>query len=115
MADVITTGQTVAAAPAVGSKFTGGMLGYWGMKILCGIIKFVTLFIATPWAVSMWEGWVANNTTIDGRHVRFDGNGMQLFGKYIIWLLLCIPTFGIYGFWLGVKLRKWVVSHTHIA
>lgn len=44
---------------------------------------------------------------------KFDGGGTALFGKYIIWFLLTIVTFGIYGLWVSVKLVKWVVAHTH--
>ena len=39
---------------------------------------------------------------------------MQLFGNYIKWFLLTIITLGIYGFWLNIKMKAWVVSHTHI-
>ena len=30
-----------------------------------------------------------------------------------IWFLLTIITLGIYGFWLSIKMRQWVVKHTH--
>ena len=44
----------------------------------------------------------------------FNGHGAQLFGKYIIWLILTIITFGIYGLWLTIKMKKWVIYHTHL-
>ena len=28
-------------------------------------------------------------------------------------ILLSIITFGIYGFWLSIKMKKWIVKHTH--
>ena len=61
----------------------------------------------------MKERWLAKHTIIDGKQLVFDGKGIQLFGQYIKWFLLSIVTFGIYTLWLGIKMKKWVVKHTH--
>ncbi len=97
------------------SKFTGGLLGLIGIKLLCGILNVITLFIAVPWTVCIKEKWYAKHTYIDGTQLTFDGNGAQLIGNYIKWLLLTLITFGIYSFWLGIKLKQWTVKHTHKA
>lgn len=47
--------------------------------------------------------------------MEFDGRGGQLIGKAILWSLLTLITFGIYSFWLEVKIIKWLVSHIHLA
>jgi len=44
-----------------------------------------------------------------------DGTALGLFENWIKWLLLTVVTFGIYGFWVGIKLKKWKVSHTSFA
>lgn len=95
------------------SKFTGGLLGLIGINILTAIICGLTLGLGYPWAVCVKQRWYAKHTFIDGRQLRFDGTGGQLFGKYIVWFLLTLITFGIYGFWLSIKMEQWVVSHTH--
>lgn len=95
------------------SKFTGGLLGLIGVNLLTTFLISITVGIATPWAVCYRENWFADHTVIDGRQMRFDGTGGELFGKYIIWFLLTIVTCGIYSFWLGIKMRAWIVSHTH--
>lgn len=41
----------------------------------------------------------------------FDGKLLQLIGRYLLWLLLSVITFGIYAFWLGIKLKKWETKH----
>ena len=97
------------------SKFNGGLLGMIGIGILQGIIIAFTLGIGTPWAICLKESWYAKHTKIDGRQVTFDGTGLQLFGTYIKWFLLTIVTLGIYSFWLSIKMKAWVVSHTHLA
>lgn len=96
------------------SKFTGGLLGLIGTKILVVLICFFTLGLGAPWGVCLWHKWIAEHTVIDGRRVCFDGAGGQLFGKFIVWLLLCIVTLGIYGLWLSIKLRQYVTEHTHL-
>ena len=95
------------------SKFTGGLLGLIGISILQFVIIAFTLGFGAPWAVCMRESWVAKHTIIDGKQLVFDGTGAQLFGNYIKWLLLSFVTFGIYGLWLSIKMKQWIVKHTH--
>ena len=59
--------------------------------------------------------WEAKHTVINGHRLTFTGTAVQLFGKWIVWMLLTIVTIGIYGFWVSIKLKKWKVSHTHFA
>jgi uncharacterized membrane protein YjgN (DUF898 family) len=95
------------------STFTGGLLGQIGIGILCAIIIICTLGLGVPWATCVKERWNAKHTIIDGQQLYFDGNAFQLFGNYIKWFLLTIITIGIYSFWLSIKMKQWVVSHTH--
>lgn len=95
------------------SKFTGRLIGLIGVNLLSGLITIITLGIAYPAGVCIKERWIARNTIIDGKRLVFDGKGIQLFGKYIGWFLLTIITLGIYSFWLGIKMKQWIVSHTH--
>ena len=97
------------------SRFTGGILGAIGIGLLFYLITIFTLFIGLPWAVCIRESWYARNTYIEGKRLAFDGNGFQLFGKYIVWMLLTIITLGIYLFWVNIAMKKWVVKHTHFA
>ena len=59
--------------------------------------------------------WEAKHTVINGHRLTFDGTAMQLFGKWVLWLLLTIVTVGIYSFWVNIKLKKWKVQHTRLA
>ena len=61
----------------------------------------------------MIYNWEIRHTVIEGRRLEFDGTAVQLFGNWIKWLLLTIVTFGIYGFWVNIKLRQWKAMHTH--
>ena len=95
------------------SKFDGGLLGLIGVNLLTCLVSLITLTIAVPRMVCYKERWISRHTVIDGRRLTFDGSGIQLFGNYIKWLLLTIITIGIYSLWLGIKMKKWVVMHTH--
>lgn len=95
------------------SKFTGGLLGLIGISILSMIIILFTLGLGLPWAVCLKERWLAEHTFIDNQQLKFDGNGGQLFANYIKWFFLTIITLGIYGLWLNIKIKQWVVMHTH--
>ena len=97
------------------SQFTGGLLGLICINILQGLLIALTLGLGAPWAICMKERWIAKNTYIEGRQLAFDGTGAQLFGSYIKWFLLTLITFGIYGFWLEIKMKQWLVKHTHFA
>jgi uncharacterized membrane protein YjgN (DUF898 family) len=61
----------------------------------------------------MIYNWEVKHTVIDGKRLRFDGSAIGLFGLWIKWLLLIIITFGIYGFWVSISLKKWKTKHTH--
>ncbi len=87
--------------------FDGGLLEYIGWVILGTLITSLTLGICYPWAITMLYSWEANHTVLDGRRLRFTGTAMGLFGQWIKWLLLMFITFGIYGFWVHISLKKW--------
>ena len=97
------------------SQFTGGLMGLIGINILQSLICICTFGLCVPWAVCLKQDWIARHTVIDGRRLTFDGTGGQLFGNYIKWFLLTLITCGIYGFWLDIKMKQWIVKHTHHA
>ncbi len=56
--------------------------------------------------------WETKHTVINGKRLHFDGTASQLFGNWILWVLLTIITIGIYSFWLRIELKKWKTKHT---
>jgi uncharacterized membrane protein YjgN (DUF898 family) len=97
------------------SYFDGGLLQLIGWSILGSLVTLGTLGICYPWALCMVYGWRVNHTVIGGHRLRFTGSAISLFGHWVKWFLLCIITFGIYSFWLGIALEKWKVAHTAFA
>ena len=97
------------------SKFTGSLLGLIGTNILAGFIVLISFGVLIPWAVCIRQSWYAKHTYIEGKQLYFEGNAVELFGQYIKWFLLTLITLGIYGFWLNIKMKSWVVSKTRFA
>ena len=97
------------------SQFDGDLFELIGWSILGAIVTSLSFGICYPWALCMVYGWKINHTVIEGRRLLFIGKPMGLFGNWIKWMLYCLITFGIYGFWLGIALEKWKVEHTVFA
>ena len=97
------------------SKYTGG--AFKRLLINLGVLlgSLFTLGIAYPFLVCIKEKWLKSHTFVNGRQLEFDGNGAQLIGKYIIWLLLSFVTFGIYAsLRLPLNMQRWKTKHTHV-
>jgi len=94
--------------------FRGGAFDFFVESLIATLIVSFTFGIATPWAVVRIKKWECENTTFEGRRMRFVGSGGDLFGKFIVWFLLTIVTFGIYSFWLTPKMLQWTYDNTII-
>lgn len=112
-----TTNEQFAATGAEAkSRFTGGMMANFFINFLTLLVSAVTLGLAYPFMVCWKLKWQASHTYLNGKQLAFDGNGMQLFGNYIKWMLLSLITFGLYFILsASVKLAQWQTKHTHFA
>ena len=97
------------------SYFDGGLFQLIAWTILGALVTVCTLGFCYPWAVCMIYNWEIKHTVINGRRLRFTGKAIQLFGNWVKWFLLTVITFGIYGFWVNIKLKKWKTMHTEFA
>ena len=95
------------------SEFTGGAISNFLRLLAVSFVSSITLGLLLPTMICWYQRWIARHTFINGRQLVFDGKGGQLFGKYLLWLLLTIVTFGIFMIWLPVKVLKWMTKHTH--
>ncbi|MBR4799904.1 MAG: DUF898 family protein, partial [Clostridia bacterium] len=94
------------------SYFDGKTIQHIGWNLLAFFLTVITAGIAYPWAMCMSMRWEVKHTVINGRRLKFTGNGAQLFGKYILWLFLALITAGIYLIWLTISVAKWKAKHT---
>lgn len=97
------------------SYFDGGLLSLVAHTILAYCIIGFTFGICTPYALCILYKWKINHTVIDGHRLKFTGSAIDLFGEWLKWLLLTVVTFGIYSWWVGIKLEQWRVKNTEFA
>ena len=96
------------------SKYTGGAFGYFFSGVLVAVVSIISLFFAAPAMLCWRERYVMRHTYINGMRLTFDGKGSQLFGRFMLWTLLSVITFGIYYlFFMSVAVEKWTTKHTH--
>jgi hypothetical protein len=79
------------------------------------LVVALALEICYPFALVYRERRKAKQSSIDGRQLVFTGSALDLFGNWIKWLLLSIVTLGIYLFWVGPRVQKWIWEHTAVA
>lgn len=95
------------------SYFDGGLIELIGWKLLSFLITIVTLGIAAPWGACMIYSYEINHTVYNGKRLKFEGTGGDLFVNIFKWVLLSIITLGIYTLFIPIKKTKWVISHIH--
>ena len=95
------------------SVFKGNVITFGLFNLLWGLLNLITLGILIPWTTSWKYKYYAERTTYSGKKVTFDGKGIQLLGRWVLWELLSIVTLGIYAFFMAIALKKWVVKHQH--
>lgn len=95
------------------SEFRGGNLIYILFNILIVLSATFTVGLLTPLVLVSYYQWEVENTYIDGKKLIFKGTAAGLYKNWIIWILLCIITLGIYYFWLNIRLLQWKTKHTH--
>ena len=96
-------------------NYTGSAILLALLRIAWYLLGIVTLGIMLPQAICWEKKYIYSRTTYKGRQLEFNGRGIQLFGRSLLWGLLLIVTLGIYGFWLPIKVRCWFIVHTHFA
>ena len=95
------------------SSWDGHLIQRIGWSILGTLVTACTLGICYPFAVCWMEAWHCKHLVVDGKRLHFDGNGAQLIGKWICWVLLSIITLSIYVWFIPMKIEKWKAKHTH--
>lgn len=95
------------------SYFDGSLIELIGWKLLSFLITLITFGFGAPWGACMIYAYQINHTVYNGKRLKFEGTGEELFVNIFKWVLLSIITFGIYILFIPVKKTKWVVSKIH--
>lgn len=96
------------------SFFDGGLLGLIGVNLVVSLVSLITFGLAWPALTCFRLRWIYKHTCIGGYRLRFTGKGIQLFGKFWLWVLLSIVTLTIYTWWVPIKYKQWETKHVVI-
>lgn len=105
-------GSTLSPKEPV-SYFDGRALEWFGLAAITFFATVLSLGWAYPWARCMLEKWKAEHTVISGRRLKFKGKVKNLFVNHLIWSLLSVVTFGVYGIISYVEFEKWKSEQIH--
>lgn len=95
------------------SYFDGKLLELIGWQLLSILITGLTLGIGRPWAECMLYNYQLKHTVYNGKRLKFEGTGGDLFVNKFKWIFFTIITLGIYAFFIPVRRTKWVISNIH--
>ena len=70
------------------SYFDGSLIELIGWKLLSFLITIVTLGIGAPWGACMIYSYEINHTVYNGKRLKFEGTGGDLFVNIFKWVLL---------------------------
>ncbi len=93
------------------SYFDGGFWGFVGTNILAFFVLFVPV-VGVVWSNIIKTRWMTEHTVVDSRRLIFTGKVGSFFLKYLLWGILTVITFGIFGLFLPVKIMKLEAENT---
>lgn len=100
--------------PFLGGTWKGSAIALLLVKIGCFLFTLITLWLLKPIAICWKNRFIQKRLIIDGRRMRFNGEGVQILGYWIVWTLLTLITLGIYALFRNLRVLRWVNKHTHI-
>lgn len=109
----VANNETAKKQVRTDSYFDGGLLELIGWRILAFLIIGITFGIATPWAKCMLYSYQFKHTVYNGKRLKFEGTGGDLFVNYFKWVFFTIITLGIYLLFVPIKKTKWIISNLH--
>ncbi|WP_068268434.1 DUF898 family protein [Caviibacter abscessus] len=95
------------------SYFDGPVLENFAYQLLIVLVTIFTFSLGTAFILCAYYKWIVEHTVIDGERYTFEGKGIDLLVKLIVWGILTLITLGIYSLWANVKLKQWIAKNTH--
>lgn len=93
------------------SYFDGKMLDLMACNFFRIVLTVMTLGLGVAWGECFYLKYKLNHTVLNGKRLKFIGDGSELFVEQFKWNFLTLVTFGIYGFFVPVKKKDWIISN----
>ncbi|MBQ7323685.1 MAG: DUF898 family protein [Clostridia bacterium] len=68
--------------------------------------------LGIAWPCMIYTKWDTKQIVVSNRRFKFVGTTWAFFWHCVLWTILTIITCGIYGLWVPVKVKQWVVKNT---
>ncbi|WP_242916662.1 YjgN family protein [Pontibacter liquoris] len=94
-----------------GVMIYGYMSGSNTVKAVCFLTFFAGIMLLLPVAIHGAMKYRTSRTSWRGIHMGYRGSASHLLGVYLLHLFFTIITFGIYGAWFVVKVRKEIIEN----
>lgn len=75
------------------------------------VVFYLFLILIIPFAIHGAARYRASRSAWKGIYFKYLGDRKELFWKCVKGMLLTVLTFGIYGAWFSVDIRKYILSH----
>jgi len=84
------------------------------MLVVTTIAGFVPLF-GSAFSLNYMAGWIADNSTVQGKEVRFNATYMEALSFTFFNLLWLVLTLGIFIFWFIPRTYRYYTKHVEFA
>ncbi|MGL5085637.1 MAG: hypothetical protein ACRC68_07980 [Clostridium sp.] len=80
--------------------------------IKCILLGIITLGFAYPWILCMKYESKYKHTVVCGKRLKFIGKPKELINHWILWWVLILITFGLYGLVVKIRFEQWACANT---
>lgn len=91
-------------------EFHGKPGEYFVVFLVTLITSYIPIF-GWPVAMNYSLSWIADNSTIDGRKVKYQAGYGETLKFLLLNLLLLVVTFGIWVFWFVPRQYRFIADH----
>jgi uncharacterized membrane protein YjgN (DUF898 family) len=93
---------------------TGSPLRYGLMTLGHGLLTVLTLFLYLPVMREKLRQYRINNASYGNEAFSYDGQVRELYPRFLICWVLCLPTLGAAWLWYWACERRYVAEHTYL-
>lgn len=95
-------------------EFTGNAGGFFVMYLVSMLLYLIPL-VGFAMSFNYSVKWMAENTKVNGRGLGYKATLGETWVMLFVGILLTVITFGIYIFWFGPKMYRFVYDHVNYA
>jgi uncharacterized membrane protein YjgN (DUF898 family) len=100
-----------AVAAVVVFAIVEGLLYSVGLSLVAVIVYIAVLLAVIPYVIHSSSRYHWSRTTWRGIRFGYRGDRNEFIKKFVVDFLLTLVTFGIYGSWMAINIRTYLIGH----